>query len=47
MGEMNKLGLGLKVGELWVGVLLYADDLILMAESEEHLAGNETFKSIF
>ena len=29
--------MGLKVEELWVGVLLYADDMILMAESEEEL----------
>ena len=40
MGMVERLeeeGLGVKEGDYWCGVLLYADDIVLLAESPEEL----------
>jgi len=35
--EIKKLGLGVKCGELILALLMFADDIALMAETEEDL----------
>ena len=37
VAEINNLGLGIDIGERKLAMLLYADDIVLMAESEENL----------
>jgi hypothetical protein len=37
VAEMKRRGLGVEEGGVWVGVLLYADDMALMARSREEL----------
>ena len=35
--ELNKLNLGIKIGHTCISILLYADDIALLAENEENL----------
>ena len=35
--EMNNLNLGIAIGEKRIGLLLYADDIVILAESESDL----------
>ena len=35
--ELNKLNLGIKIGHTCISILLYADDITLLAENEENL----------
>ncbi len=35
--EVNDLGLGFEIGDTKLSVLLYADDIVLIAKSENHL----------
>lgn len=35
--EINNLGVGVKVGEISVSILKYADDIVLLSDSEAHL----------
>jgi len=35
--EIKKLGLGVKCGELFLALLMFADDISLVAETEEDL----------
>ena len=37
VAEVNKQNLGIKVGNLQIAILLFADDIVLMAESEQKL----------
>ena len=37
MAELQKDGLGVNADGVWCGALLYADDIVLMAELREEL----------
>ena len=38
LNELESTDLGIKVGRLWIAVIMYADDILLMAETKEKMS---------